>query len=67
MECGNRLLELFLGLGGVVALQKRSDFFDNGLRPGLMSEVSKLSGLALSCPFEGGWMVCQILISFWEG
>ena len=67
MESGNRFPELFLDWSGVFALQKRSHFFDHGLRPGLVSEVPKLSGLALSCPFKGGMMVSQNLISFWEG
>ena len=66
MESGNRFPELFLGLSGVFALKNRSHVFDHGLRPSSMSEVSKLSGLALSCPFEGGRMISQILISFWK-
>jgi hypothetical protein len=67
VQRGNRFLELLLDLGGVAAIENRSHLFDHGFCPGLVSEVPEFPGLALSCPFEGGRMISQILISFWEG
>jgi hypothetical protein len=66
VESGNRLFELCLDRFTLLALQKRSDFFDHGLCSGLVSEVSNPASFALSCPFQGGWVVSQIVISFWE-
>jgi hypothetical protein len=40
--------------------------FDNAFDLGFISDISFATGLILSGPFKGGWMIGQILISFYS-
>ena len=67
LDNGNCLFEVFSGLFYSVGRNSGPDVFDRLFDPCFVALVSNPSDLVLSRPFQGRWMVCQIVVSLCKG